>query len=401
MQIRPYSRHQHILLIIVILLATSPVFALANTSGKDSYKNITETLSTISRTPHAKLVQIGQSVKHRPIYAVLLTDSPAHPSFERRNRILLICAQHGDEATSARAMLIWANRLANTSDSAALSLLKRSAIMLVPVANPDGFAANCRLNANGVDLNRDWDKRSQPETKAIDKLIRNFRPQAFVDEHEWLNTPRVKSNCVETPGFGRQGIMKKTRHMVLTAVRSTQSKGIALSPVFYRATSDSSLAHRHYVKRGICSMLVETSSNAPMNDRYRRYTEFVTALVGTLASDGHGIPMHQLVYALCRPDTDANSSYQTPMAKGNEQKEFDYFWFILLIPGAAILGYYATRKNSVRPGIAPYTLHRRPSFGVISLVDLAETDASMKLKLELFQTRRSRPCNRRKTSRSN
>jgi hypothetical protein len=54
--------------------------------------------------------------------------------------------------------------------------------------NPDGvMRGNWRHNAGGVDLNRDWGKFSQPETRTFGKLIEgeaaNRRVVAFIDFH--------------------------------------------------------------------------------------------------------------------------------------------------------------------------------------------------------------------------
>ncbi len=71
-------------------------------------------------------------------------------------------------------------------------------IIFVPVVNPDGLAKGSRLNARGVDLNRNFPARnwkmlangrsgkrplSEPETKAIARLVELYPPSLVVSLH--------------------------------------------------------------------------------------------------------------------------------------------------------------------------------------------------------------------------
>ncbi len=84
---------------------------------------------------------------------------------------------------------------------------------LVRTANPDGRAANTRQNARGVDLNRNFPYRwapgargtyypgptagSEPETKALMRLVRRIRPQLGIYYHQHMGIT-VRARGVDT-----------------------------------------------------------------------------------------------------------------------------------------------------------------------------------------------------------
>ena len=54
----------------------------------------------------------------------------------------------------------------------------------MPVQNPDGRDADTRRNAYGIDANRDWFARTQPESDAKLELLRQYPPVLDLDVHE-------------------------------------------------------------------------------------------------------------------------------------------------------------------------------------------------------------------------
>jgi hypothetical protein len=63
-------------------------------------------------------------------------------------------------------------------------LLRRVAVVVYAVQNPDGHEAGTRVNANGFDLNRDWLAMTQPETLARLGPLLAMPPLAYADQHE-------------------------------------------------------------------------------------------------------------------------------------------------------------------------------------------------------------------------
>src|SRR5262245_54941971 len=104
------------------------------------------------------------------------TRSPGKPV------VLLIGQQHGNEHAGGEAMLALARRL-GSGDLAHLT--DRITVLIMPRANPDGAAADKRALANGIDLNRDHTLLRTPESQALAKVFRDYRPDIVLDCHEF------------------------------------------------------------------------------------------------------------------------------------------------------------------------------------------------------------------------
>jgi protein MpaA len=126
---------------------------------------------------------VGHSVLGRPIVARVV-GSPTSP-----RRVLIVGCVHGNE-TAGEAIT---RRLRTAAVPAGVAL------WLVDEFNPDGCRAHTRQNAHGVDLNRNspWHWRplggifysgprplSEPESRAIVRLIRQIRPAISIWYHQ-------------------------------------------------------------------------------------------------------------------------------------------------------------------------------------------------------------------------
>ena len=89
---------------------------------------------------------------------------------------------HGNESTTTKGLFDVFNIL---SDSNAFSdtILSNCTLMIIPILNPDGALAYARLNANGVDLNRDAQDLSQPESVILRKCFDTFQPDFCFNLH--------------------------------------------------------------------------------------------------------------------------------------------------------------------------------------------------------------------------
>ncbi len=117
-------------------------------------------LNKLSENPENKTNELGKSVEDRPIYQ-LLNQSDAN------EWIIIVGRMHPPEITGAMALVIFSEKLLS-DDAIAKRFRGRYNILLIPNLNPDGVEhGHWRSNINGVDLNRDWKKFKQPETRLV------------------------------------------------------------------------------------------------------------------------------------------------------------------------------------------------------------------------------------------
>ncbi|MEV0716553.1 M14 family zinc carboxypeptidase [Asanoa sp. NPDC050611] len=138
-----------------------------------------------------RVVEIGRTVQNRPInmFVIGYPTPPATPAAVAATSPLAVnCNVHGNEPGDREACLIMARQLAFSNDARTLDLLKATTVLIVPTINGDGRAANTRGNITGQDLNRDYSLIRQPETAAYVRMLRDYRPVAGYDGHEYGNS---------------------------------------------------------------------------------------------------------------------------------------------------------------------------------------------------------------------
>lgn len=115
---------------------------------------------------------IGRSVNALPIYSIKLGTGDT--------RVLMWSQMHGNESTTTKAIFDLI-KLLNTE--VFNYLLEHLSICIVPILNPDGAKAYTRLNANGIDLNRDAQQLTQPESLVLKGLAEEFNPDFAFNLH--------------------------------------------------------------------------------------------------------------------------------------------------------------------------------------------------------------------------
>ncbi len=121
-----------------------------------------------------KIDVIGKSVQGRDIISITIGKGS--------KKILMWSQMHGNESTTTKAVFDLLNIL--EGDNAVSDLiLSQCAIKIIPILNPDGAKAYTRENANSVDLNRDAQLLSQPESKVLREVFDDFSPDFCFNLH--------------------------------------------------------------------------------------------------------------------------------------------------------------------------------------------------------------------------
>jgi N-acetylmuramoyl-L-alanine amidase len=205
---------------------------------------------------------IGHSEQGRPIRAMRVGSPRA------RVKLLVVGTIHGNEQ-AGRAVVA---RLRRAHPP------RGTALWLVDDANPDGTAANTRHNAHGVDLNRNFPYRWQPqdgvyesgpdpaseaETKVMQGFIERERPRVTLWYHQALRM-----------------VVKSTGDAKLERLYSVRSGLPRRSLPRYHGTA---VSWQNHTFAGDTAFVVELPGGALPPARLRRHANAVTALARAIA----------------------------------------------------------------------------------------------------------------------
>ncbi|MBD0327275.1 MAG: DUF2817 domain-containing protein [Pyrinomonadaceae bacterium] len=159
------------------------------------------TPAVAAATPKTQYVELGRSVRGRAINAAVLGSGPV--------RVMVLGGIHGDEIAGA----LLAKALIATLELEPLP--GNLTVIIVSEVNPDGVATRKRVNARGVDINRNFPAKSwqpdykdklrypgtqpatEPETQAVIKLLERYPPDLLITLHAALG-------CVNWDGPGEE-----------------------------------------------------------------------------------------------------------------------------------------------------------------------------------------------------
>ena len=171
---------------VVAAAAVAGVVALIGSGGKSAHTHHARHARSVRRRGGAAVVQLGTSSRGRRIDAV-------HVGTGSRADLLVVGCIHGNEPAGIAVTKELRQRLAGGPLD----------VWLVDDLNPDGHAARTRVDARGVDLNRNFPWRwrrlfrhgdpqyggprplSEPESRAAERLILRVRPRISI----WFHQP--------------------------------------------------------------------------------------------------------------------------------------------------------------------------------------------------------------------
>jgi len=190
------------------------------------------------------LSSIGETLEGRPIPLVVLGNPAiAAPARNDKPVILLVGNIHAGEVEGKEALQMLARDILSRPSSPCLD---HFTILMVPVFNADGNeridprhrsyqrvekGVGIRTNALNMDLNRDFVKLENPETRALVRLFDKWQPLVYVDCH--TRTAAVKciyiyiTTCSRTPMTGSWRTTRSTPFPTETLmIRSSRPSGI-------------------------------------------------------------------------------------------------------------------------------------------------------------------------------
>lgn len=324
--------------------------------------NYQETLHYLQKldraAPNVKLTTFGKTGENRDLMLIVAANQNAFtPELARRQNkpiVLVQAAIHAGESDGKDAGLALLRDIAITKTHA--KLLDKVVLLFIPIYNADGHERRSkfnRINQNGpeetgwrgnarnINLNRDYMKTDEPETRAWLKLWNEWKPDFFVDchvtdgadyqynltyqfEHHETTSPAIK-NWLET------AIEKR-------AVAATEAAGNLLAPYLqfrdnkdYKQGIDEFLATPRFatsytVLRNRPAVLIETHSLKPHKTRVLATRDFLIAMLAEINQNPN-----ELIAANKQAETEtldkfkiynANSAFPLALALTEQSTQF-------------------------------------------------------------------------------
>jgi protein MpaA len=131
---------------------------------------VTRRLAKVARE-RAVTVEVAGSFDEHPFFVVRI--EPKHATFS----VFLSAGMHGEEPAGVEAVLQWLEK-------GEFKKFPHVRWLIFPCINPWGWERDWRLNARGLDLNRQFRGRRVPEVKLIKRILRGEKFDLGVEFHE-------------------------------------------------------------------------------------------------------------------------------------------------------------------------------------------------------------------------
>lgn len=149
-----------------------------------SYHRVMQAVEALKDDPAFEVTMAGRSVEGRPIPLVRWGEGPV--------QVLLWSQMHGDEPTSTRAIIdLWA-AMQDVGILPEVAVWRKAyTLHFLPLLNPDGAERFHRVNALGIDLNRDAQRLTSPEARILKHLRDSLKADwgfNLHDQHRYYTT---------------------------------------------------------------------------------------------------------------------------------------------------------------------------------------------------------------------
>lgn len=147
-----------------------------------SYEQHLDLVNNAQLSSLCSLEKIGETTQGRPIDFLSIGDED-----KTKKNIWVIARQHPGESMAEWFMLGLIDRILDDEDATSVSLLEKANIYMVPNMNIDGsILGNLRVNAKGINLNREWlkpSKENSPEVFYVKEKMREIGMDFNLDVH--------------------------------------------------------------------------------------------------------------------------------------------------------------------------------------------------------------------------
>lgn len=155
-----------------------------------SYERQLDRIARAQSAPRCAVSIVGRSVEGRAIHLLQIGESG-----EGKRRCWFIARQHSGETMAEWFIEGLVDRLCDANDDLTRRVLDRAVFYIVPNMNPDGsVGGHERMNALGVDLNRQWlepTPEQSPEVLCVRRRMEQVGVDFFLDAHGDENIPYV------------------------------------------------------------------------------------------------------------------------------------------------------------------------------------------------------------------
>ncbi len=241
-----------------------------------------------------KITKMGSSAQDRSIYSFTCGKGPI--------KVLLWSQMHGDEPTATMTLFDIFNFLSDRNDSyqpIRELIFSKLTLVFIPMLNPDGAEVFQRRNALDIDLNRDYQSLSSPESKILHDFAHQFKPHFAFNLHDQSryyavgNTAEPVAMAFLAPAANEERTYTPTRKNAMAVIACIVE---SLKPIIGAQTAKyaDDFAPRcfgdSFQKSGYSTILVE-SGYVPHDEEkqtVRRYT-FASILKGleAIASESY------------------------------------------------------------------------------------------------------------------
>jgi len=147
-----------------------------------SYEQHLDLVDSANLSPLCSLEAIGKTLQGRPIDFLRIGDDDPE-----KKKLWVIARQHPGESMAEYFMSGLIDRLLDDEDPVSIALLEKANMLMVPNMNPDGsILGNLRVNAKGINLNREWGNPSienSPEVYYVKKKMQETGMDFMLDVH--------------------------------------------------------------------------------------------------------------------------------------------------------------------------------------------------------------------------